>query len=87
VFSGYTVMPASPISCNAPTMIELKWTSTGVTTVALLVDGKPFASYGPGFQDHLEYFACDGSSHTYTLQARKGTTTVTALQIVRSKPA
>jgi hypothetical protein len=85
VFSGYTVTPPSPVSCNAPTMIELKWTSTGVSSVALLVDDKPFATYGGGFQDHLEYFACDGAPHTYTLQARKGTSTVTSVQVVRSK--
>jgi hypothetical protein len=85
VFSGFTVTPASPVSCNAPTMIELKWTSTGVSSVALLVDDKPFATYGGGFQDHLEYFACDGAPHTYTLQAHKGTSTVTSVQVVRSK--
>jgi hypothetical protein len=85
VFSGFTVSPPSPVSCNAPTMIELKWSSTGVSSVALLVDGKPFATYGGGAQDHLEYFACDGPPHTYTLQARLGTTTVTSVQVVRSK--
>jgi hypothetical protein len=66
-------------------MIELKWTGTGVSSVALLVDGKPFATYGGGAQDHLEYFACDGAPHTYTLQARRGTSNVNSVQVVRSK--
>jgi hypothetical protein len=66
-------------------MIELKWTSVGVSSVVLLVDGKPFATYGGGPQDHLEYFACDGATHTYTLQARKGTTTETVVREVKSK--
>jgi hypothetical protein len=87
VFSGYSVTPASPVTCNAPTMIELKWTSVGVSAVDLLVDGAKFASYGGGAQDHLEYFACDGSPHTYTLQALVGSTTVTAVQVVKSKSA
>ncbi len=77
--------PPSPVSCNAPTMIELKWTSTRVSTVDLVIDGQQFATYGGGAQDHLEYFACDGASHTYELKARVGTATVTAVQIVRSK--
>jgi hypothetical protein len=85
VFSDVTITPASPVACNAPTMIELKWTSVGVSSVVLLVDGKPFATYGGGPQDHLEYFACDGATHTYTLQARKGTTTETVVREVKSK--
>jgi hypothetical protein len=65
-------------------MIELKWTSVGVSSVSLLVDGKPFATYGGGPQDHLEYFACDGAAHTYTLRARQGTSTSVASLVVKS---
>jgi hypothetical protein len=53
-------------------MVELQWTSTGATTVTLSIDGRAFAMYGPGPQDHLEYFACDGRPHTYMLHAVGG---------------
>ena len=67
--TGFTITPASPVQCNAPTSIELKWTSTGATSVALSIDGILFAGYGGGAQDHLEPLACDGKSHTYLLTA------------------
>ena len=59
-------------------MIELRWTSTGATSVDLAIDGAFFAAYGPGFQDHLVYLACDGRPHTYRLTARSGEGTATA---------
>ncbi len=78
------ITPPSPVQCNGPTMIELQWTATGATKVTLSVDGRPFATYGPGPQDHLEYFACDGRPHVYTLRAQSGATTVTATRVVTS---
>lgn len=82
--SGFTASPPSPVSCNAPTMIQLKWTSTRATSVALSIDGKLFAAYGGGPQDHLEYLACDGKSHTYLLTALGQGRTATAAKIVAS---
>jgi hypothetical protein len=79
------VTPASPISCTAPTEIELQWTTSGAVKVTLLVDGRNFASYGPGPQDHLEYFACDGKPHTYTLRAEAGGLTANASTTVTSR--
>lgn len=82
----FRISPASPVSCNAPTSIELSWTAVGATSVALSIDGSPFATFGGGHQDHLEYFACDGKVHTYTLTAKVGTTTATVSAQVTSKP-
>jgi hypothetical protein len=53
--------------------------------VILLVDGRAFATYGPGPQDHLEYFACDGRPHTYMLRAEAGGSTATASTTVTSR--
>ena len=39
VFTTFTITPASPVACNAPTMIELKWTAKGASSVVLSIDG------------------------------------------------
>ena len=65
-------------------MIELKWTASGATSGALSIDGSQFATYTGGAQDHLEPFACDGKSHTYTLTAHAGAATATASLVVSS---
>jgi hypothetical protein len=72
------------VSCNAPTQVELKWTSSGATKVTLVVDGRNFATYGPGPQDHLEPFACDGHPHVYTLRAQGGGQVATATKVITS---
>lgn len=82
--TGFTVSPSSPVSCNAPTMIQLQWTATGATTVDLAIDGKQFASYPGGAQDQLEYLACDGKAHTYQLTAHAGSATATASKVVQT---
>ncbi|MGZ6575724.1 MAG: hypothetical protein ACXVHJ_32510 [Solirubrobacteraceae bacterium] len=82
--TNFTSSPPSPVPCNAPTEIELKWTALRTTSVELSIDGAKFATYGGGAQDHLEPFACDGTSHTYVLTARSGSATATATQIVAS---
>jgi hypothetical protein len=82
--AGYRITPPSPVSCNAPTEIELQWTTSGATKVTLSVDGRLFATYGPGPQDHLEYFACDGRVHSYTLRAEGGGSTASATKFVTS---
>jgi hypothetical protein len=82
--TDFTVSPSSPVHCNAPTSIELKWTSSLATSVELSIDGARFATFGGGAQDHLEYFACDGKPHTYLLTARSGSATATATQVVTS---
>jgi len=76
--------PPSPVSCNAPTQIELSWTSSGATKVTLSIDGRVFATFGPGPQDHLEYFACDGRAHTYTLRAEGGGQVAAATKVITS---
>jgi hypothetical protein len=83
--TDFRVTPSSPVQCNAPTEIELTWTTSGAVKVTLLIDGRTFAAYGPGPQDHLEYFACDGRPHTYTLRAEAGADTATASTTVRSR--
>jgi hypothetical protein len=82
--SDFTVSPSSPVQCNAPTEIELKWTALRTSSVTLSIDGAQFATYGGGAQDHLEPFACDGKPHTYVLTARSGSATATATQVVTS---
>jgi len=82
--TNFTVSPSSPVSCNSPTQIELKWTASGATSVVLAIDGAQFATYGGGAQDHLEPFACDGKSHSYKLTAHAGSATATATQVVTS---
>ena len=74
VFTSFTISPPSPVACNAPTMIELKWTAKGVKAVDLTIDGVHAGTFGGGAQDHLQYFACDGKKHNYTLTAKVGTT-------------
>jgi hypothetical protein len=81
--TGFTISPAAP-ACNAPTMIQVGWTSIRATSVDLSIDGQKFASYGAGPQSHLEYFACDGKPHTYVLTARGPGGTATAAKTVRS---
>ena len=82
--TDFTVTPSSPISCNSPTEVELKWTGSRATSVVLSIDGSPFATYAGGAQDHLEPFACDGKAHTYLLTARAGSATATATLVVSS---
>jgi len=72
------------VSCSAPTQVELSWTTSGATKVTLVLDGRVFATYGPGPQDHLEYFACDGHPHTYTLRAEGGGQVAAASKVIQS---
>jgi len=82
--TALTSSPASPVACNAPTMIELRWQSLLVDSVDLSIDGRFFAAYGGGPQSHLEYLACDGHPHTYKVAAKGGTPSATL--VVTSKP-
>ena len=84
--TAFTITPASPVACNVPTMIELKWTAKGASAVVLSIDGVKAATFTGGAQDHLQYFACDGKKHTYALTAKVGTTTETVSRVVTSKP-
>ena len=84
VITGFVISPQSPVACNTPTMIELRWMSSGSKTVELSIDGHPFSSFPSGAQDHLEYFACDGKAHTYTLTAQSGGARATDSQTVTS---
>ncbi len=84
--TSYTVSPARPV-CNTPTQVQLEWTAANALTVDLAIDGQFFASYGGGAQTHLEYFACDGHPHAYTLTAHAGSRTATATKVVTSLTA
>ena len=59
----------SPVTCNAPTQAELKWSTSGATSVALYVDGALLARYPNGNHDDLFALPCDGNAHTYELKA------------------
>ena len=65
-------------------MVQFDWTAIGATSVGLSIDGRPFASYGGGAQDHLEFLTCDGKPHTYVLTARNGSTTATSSRVLTS---
>ncbi len=86
VFTTFTITPTSPVACNTPTMVELKWTAKGASSVVLSIDGVQAGTFAGGAQDHLQYFACDGKKHTYTLTAKVGTTTESTSRDVTSKP-
>ena len=86
VFTTFTITPPSPVACNSPTMVELKWTAKGASSVVLSIDGVQAGTFAGGAQDHLQYFACDGKKHTYTLTAKVGTTTESTSRDVTSKP-
>jgi serine/threonine-protein kinase len=62
-FSGPTT-----VQCNAPTDVELSWATENAQTVELSIDGTQAAALPPSGQD-LFPFACDGSPHTYVLEA------------------
>jgi FtsP/CotA-like multicopper oxidase with cupredoxin domain len=83
---SYTLVGAtSPITCNAPTQIELRWTTTGAASVAMHIDGgAALTHYANGPQDQLLPLTCDGKSHTYTLVAtdRAGVSTGKTLTVL-----
>jgi hypothetical protein len=81
--------PAS-VDCNAPTSVELNWTTTGAAKVELQIDAGPvFAHYPNGAQDQLEPLTCDGKSHTYTIVATdaNGAATSKSLTISTKLPS
>ena len=65
------------MQCNAPTSVELEWTTQGAASVTLRIDGGPvFAHYSDGAHSELAPLTCDGNPQTYLLTARaaNGTT-------------
>jgi hypothetical protein len=72
---GPTLVGSSPVECNAPTMIELRWEVSGATTIEMRVDGEMLASYPNGARTELMPLPCDGTEHTYTLIATAGGST------------
>lgn len=65
-----TVGASNPDECNAPTEVELKWSTSGATKVTLSIDGPGiFSSFPPGSHDGLFPLACDGNTHSYMLTA------------------
>lgn len=68
--SGFGYVGPSPVECNAPTSIELRWTASGADRVEMRIDGGPvFARYGNGTRQELLPLPCDGRAHTYELAA------------------
>ena len=57
------------VACNAPTSVQLGWTTTGATKVVLKIDDQQFATFTTPKFAGLEYFPCDGKAHRYTLVA------------------
>jgi hypothetical protein len=81
-FSG----PPSPVECNAQTMVELRWTTSGAATVEMHIDdGGVFATYPNGAHAELLPLTCDGNEHTYRLVARAGTSTSAASLTLSTK--
>ena len=67
---NFTFVGNSPVECNAPTTIEMKWTTTGAKAVEMDIDGGgAFTHYANGTHDEMLPLACDGNSHTYKLVA------------------
>lgn len=65
-----TVGASNPVTCNAPTEIELKWSTSGTKSVTLSIDGPgAFSTYSSASYDGLFPLACDGHTHTYMLTA------------------
>jgi len=63
--------PPSPVICNAPTQVQLHWTTRGASKVQLRIDGGAvFATYPGGARDPLVPLDCDGETHSYALTAR-----------------
>jgi hypothetical protein len=63
--------PTPPLVCNAPTQVELRWTTRHARSVTLRINGGPvFASYPNGRRDELVPLACDGNPQTYVIAAR-----------------
>ena len=71
--------PPSPVECNAPTSVELRWETKNAASVTLTINGGGvFATYPDGPHDELVPLACDGDSQHYTFTARdKNRATVT----------
>ena len=80
--------PATPVQCNAPTSVRLRWETRDATRVSLRIDAQPiFATYTNGSNDRLVPLACDGKAHTYTFTARAndGRTATKSLTITEHK--
>jgi ABC-type Fe3+-hydroxamate transport system substrate-binding protein len=84
--SKFTYIGDNPVGCNAPTSIELKWTTSGAAKVTMSIDGSGvFASYPNGTRDVLLPLACDGKTHTYKLTATAGGATASQSISVQTK--
>jgi hypothetical protein len=68
--------PTTPVDCNAPTMEELSWTTSGATKVELFAGAQRLGQYPNGTARQIVPLKCDGSARTYTLRASKGNETV-----------
>jgi len=82
--------PPSPVTCNAPTSIELHFETVDATSVTLRINGGAvFATDAGGPRDELVPLACDGSAQRYRFTARgaNGTTTTRSLTVTTSQLA
>ena len=63
--------PPSPVTCNAPTQVQLHWKTIGASKVELRIDGGAvFSTYPGGAREPLVPLTCDGGKHSYELIAR-----------------
>jgi hypothetical protein len=61
--------PTAPLTCNAPTSMELSWNTVNAKKIELHIDGQLFASFTKPAFDGLQPLACDRKTHTYELIA------------------
>jgi hypothetical protein len=81
--------PPTPVRCNAPTQVELRWETRGANRVELRINGGPvFATYANGRHDELLPLACDGAPQTYQFTARAagGRTATKTLRLTERRP-
>ena len=59
------------VNCASPTTINISWSTSNATQVAISIDGPgPYKYYsGPSGSDSVP-FACDGNPHTYMITAK-----------------
>jgi hypothetical protein len=78
--------PDSPVECNAPTMVEFRWTVQGATSVTLEIDGLNAGSYANGVRTELLPLPCDGEAHKFTLVAVNANGRSTQSKTITSDP-
>ena len=78
--------PRPPVTCNAPTSIEIDFETQSAKSVTLSINGGGvFATYSGGAHDELVPLTCAGSPQTYVLSAH-GANGVTVSKTLTVEP-